>query len=59
MNKDEPMLKYLWNDNRIFWNIGHFLVSLRNLVNNEWDAGIRLFLSATTSKVLFMSVNNV
>jgi hypothetical protein len=57
LNEDEEMLKFLWNDLRIYWNLGHFYVSLKAILKREWDMGLKILLASTTSKVIFMSIN--
>lgn len=49
------MLKFLWNDLRIYWNLGHFYICLKYMTS--WEAGLKILLGSTTSKVIFMSIN--
>jgi hypothetical protein len=42
---------------RTFWNLGHFFVSLKHIVKMRWERGLQLMFSATTTKVILMSVN--
>lgn len=58
-NQDEEMFKYLWSSGemRTFWNLGHFIVSLKQIVKMGWERGLQVMFSATTTKVIFMSVN--
>ena len=58
LNQDISMLKFLWNDNRILWNLGHVFLCLKIIIRCDWEQGLRLFLGSTTTKVIFMSINN-
>ncbi len=42
---------------RTFWNLGHLFVSLKHIVKMSWERGLQIMFSATTTKVIFMSVN--
>jgi hypothetical protein len=57
-NRDEEMFKFLWNDLRTLWNLGHFFVVTKALVKAEWDIGVRMIFASSTTKVIFMSVNS-
>jgi hypothetical protein len=55
MNFDEATFKFLWNENNLFWNMGHFFVLLQTLMKCNWEQGVKLLTQSTTSKVIFMS----
>lgn len=57
MRKDEEMLKYLWNEHRLLWNLGHFFVCLKGILKGTWEKGLKILLVSSTSKVIFLSVN--
>jgi hypothetical protein len=58
LNNDEESFKYLWGgEMRTFWNLGHLLMCLKQIIKVGWERGLTLIFSATTSKVIFMSVN--
>jgi hypothetical protein len=52
---DEATFKFLWNENNLFWNMGHFFVLLQTLMKCNWEQGVKLLTQSTISKVIFMS----
>ena len=57
MRKDEDILKYLWNEHKLLWNLGHFFVCLKGILKGSWEQGLKILLASSTSKVIFLSVN--
>lgn len=57
LNRDDETLKYLWNEHRVLWNLGHFFVCLKAITRGAWEKGLKILLASSTSKVLFLSVN--
>ena len=57
MRKDEEMLKFLWNENKLLWNLGHFFVCLKGIMKGAWEKGLKILLVSSTSKVIFLSIN--
>lgn len=57
-NYDEEMFKFLWNELRLFWNLGHFMACLRTMFANRWETGIKILFASVTTKVILISVNN-
>ena len=41
-NSDEATFKFLWNENNLFWNMGHFFVILQTLMKCNWEQGVKL-----------------
>ena len=59
MNHDDKIFKFLWNENRLLWNLGHFIVCIQQIIASNWESGLKLLLASTTTKVILMSVNTV
>ena len=37
LNKDLDTFQFLWNELRIYWNLGHFFVCLKAMARASWD----------------------
>ena len=59
LNRDLETLKFLWHENRLLWNLGHFFQCLRYIMRSNWVEGLHLLIQSTTTKVLLMSINNL
>ena len=58
LNRDEKIFKFLWTENRILWNLGHLYYCLERIIKYEWIEGIHELFKSTTSKAIFMSIND-
>lgn len=58
MNRDQNLFKYLWVEHMILWNLGHFVCCLNYIIQLNWEIGLKILFEQTTSKVIFMSIND-
>lgn len=58
MNRDQKIFEFLWDKQQILWNLGHFIMCLKYIVTLNWDIGLKLLFGITTTKVIFMSIND-
>ena len=51
-NKDENMLRYLWDDHPYLWSDRHFEPMMRQLIESEWTDGIKVLLRSSVTHQL-------